>query len=200
MNLGSFHWFPSNGMYSINRVCNLGCLLRISTNDPSSSSFTPRMTTELILTGSNTSVILKAALILSNTKWIPGLLVILSNLAGSSVSSEIFSLVTPFFAKCSNFLRSTIPFDVTPNVLTPSTLPITETISSKSFRTVGSPPVNRILFTPRATNRFVSRSISWMVSSFSDGVKGTPSSGMQYKQRRLHFSVSDKRRYVCSRP
>lgn len=41
--------------------------------------------------------------------------------------------------------------------------------------------------------------ISSVVMRSSLGVRSTPSSGMQYRQRRLHRSVSDILRYVCMR-
>lgn len=41
-----------------------------------------------------------------------------------------------------------------------------------------------------------SREISCADRSCSRGVRSMPSAGMQYWQRRLHFSVSDIRRYV----
>ena len=36
-----------------------------------------------------------------------------------------------------------------------------------------------------------SRTISSVVSTWSLGVRSTPSAGMQYRHRRLHFSVSE---------
>lgn len=63
-----------------------------------------------------------------------------------------------------------------------------------SLRIVGSPPVNRIFVTPWDTKTEESMNISGVVSRSGGGDCGTPSSGMQYKHRRLHFSVMDIRR------
>lgn len=69
-----------------------------------------------------------------------------------------------------------------------------------SRRINGSPPVNRIFVIPRFVNIFVILPISVAVSKLVDGVNGTPSSGIQYIHRKLHFSVSDSLKYVCARP
>lgn len=86
-------------------------------------------------------------------------------------------------------------------------------MSTKSFLTVGSPPVNRIFVTPCLTKSFAKRMTSSVVSSFSFCVNFTPSAGMQYwptatrktfrhslvrnLHRKLHLSVSEILRYVC---
>ena len=62
------------------------------------------------------------------------------------------------------------------------------------------PTVNLILRTPRSTNHDAARKISSSESVAERGESSTPSSGMQYLQRKLHLSVREIRRYVCSRP
>ena len=52
-------------------------------------------------------------------------------------------------------------------------------ISLIPLRTVGSPPVSRILVTPDFTNKVASLSISSLVRSFPSGESSTPSLGMQ---------------------
>mmetsp|Transcript_2288 Transcript_2288/g.15219 ORF Transcript_2288/g.15219 Transcript_2288/m.15219 type:complete len:271 (-) Transcript_2288:35-847(-) len=109
----------------------------------------------------------------------------------------MFSKSTPDLFSIGNFLASTIPLVVIPKCCNPGMAPSSEANSMKSFRTVGSPPVSLIFSTPSETNSFASRKISSEVSRLFFGVSSTPSSGMQYKQRRLHLSVTEMRRYVC---
>ena len=112
-----------------------------------------------------------------------------SNFAGTRVSSEIFNLVNPFALSFSNRFSSVTPFVVTLTSRIPGTLAARFTTSSKSFLTVGSPPVNRTLSTPALANTRTKRSISSAVNKSPFGVKSTPSSGMQYPHRKLHRSV-----------
>ena len=75
------------------------------------------------------------------------------------------------------------------------------TISSRSARMSGSPPVKRMSRTPRSRTAMpTSRAISCAVSSWSRAIAGRPSEGMQYVQRREHFSVMETRRSWASRP
>jgi len=53
------------------------------------------------------------------------------------------------------------------------------TTSSRSFLTVGSPPVNLILLTPCSTKILATLSTSSALNKLLFGVRGTPSSGMQ---------------------
>ena len=59
---------------------------------------------------------------------------------------------------------------------------------------MGSPPVSLILSTPFATKSLATRTTSSVLRSSSFAVRSMPSSGMQYRHRRLHFSVRDIRR------
>ena len=68
-------------------------------------------------------------------------------------------------------------------------------------RTVGSPPVRRMLSKPkRSTHTRATRSISSKVSSSVRGSHCMPSSGMQYVQRKLQRSVTEIRRSRWTRP
>lgn len=52
-------------------------------------------------------------------------------------------------------------------------------------------PVNRILSTPSSAKIFDILMISVVVNKFSVGWSSTPSSGIQYVQRKLHLSVKE---------
>ena len=77
---------------------------------------------------------------------------------------------------------------------TPGTLAMRATISTRSARSVGSPPVRRNLRKPTATAARTTCSISAAVSRSGAGRKRRPVSGMQYTQRRLQWSVSESRK------
>src|SRR5581483_907692 len=74
------------------------------------------------------------------------------------------------------------------------------TSSGRPGRRVGSPPVRRISVTPWPTKIRASRSISSKVRSASRLSHCSPSSGMQYTQRKLQRSVSEIRRSPITRP
>lgn len=75
------------------------------------------------------------------------------------------------------------------------------TITSRSRRRSGSPPVNRTSRIPRrCTATPTSRMISSAVSRSRAGIAGSPSAGMQYVHRSEHFSVIDTRRSRATRP
>ena len=123
-------------------------------------------------------------------------------LASSSVSSDTFTRVSPARLSAPSRRCVAMPFVVIATSSRPSARRSlsAETMSSRSARIVGSPPVRRIFVTPARTNRRASRTISSDVRSADLGASSTPSSGMQYRHRRLHRSVSDILRYVCARP
>lgn len=62
------------------------------------------------------------------------------------------------------------------------------------FFTSGSPPVTRSFFIPSAAAARTACAISSSVSMSSCAFLHMPSAGMQYRQRRLHSSVTDMRR------
>jgi hypothetical protein len=63
-----------------------------------------------------------------------------------------------------------------------------------SARKRGSPPVMRILRMPRLTAAAATASISARVRVSPAGVREPDPAGMQYRQRRLHRSVTERRR------
>mmetsp|Transcript_38246 Transcript_38246/g.90407 ORF Transcript_38246/g.90407 Transcript_38246/m.90407 type:complete len:280 (-) Transcript_38246:105-944(-) len=193
----SFHWLPSKGMYSMKRTSTF-LSTESCTKSATSSSFSPRVTTQLILTDriSPLSLAAIASSIESTTFWYPLRRVINVNFSGTSVSSEMLYASIPPDARAGSLRLRVMPLVVMPIVSTPIFLssPIAATSSVMSFRTVGSPPVSLILVTPAATKRRVRRRISGVVSMLSSGERSTPSSGMQYWQRRLQRSVSEMRR------
>jgi hypothetical protein len=83
---------PSKGMYSMKRTLTLSC--RVSaTKSSSSSSFTPRMTTQFTLTGAKPSA--SAVRMEASTRSWPARRVSSSNLAGTSESRLMFTAVSP---------------------------------------------------------------------------------------------------------
>ncbi|VWM24020.1 Uncharacterised protein [Collinsella intestinalis] len=79
-----------------------------------------------------------------------------------------------------------------------SSIPEIERISSMSgtmrWETSGSPPVRRTRVMPSCVTMRTKRAISSAVSSSPWARAGTPVSGMQYTQRKLHLSVTEMRR------
>jgi hypothetical protein len=74
-----------------------------------------------------------------------------------------------------------------------------ETSSGTSLRRSGSPPVRRTLSTPRSEKTSTSVDISSNVSRSRFGSHTYSASGMQYRHRRLHLSVTDIRRLRSGR-
>src|SRR5437867_2028113 len=64
----------------------------------------------------------------------------------------------------------------------------------------GSPPVNRTRVTPSKEKMCTRRVISSYVSRRPRCSHCIPSSGIQYRQRKLHLSVTEMRRLVTCRP
>mmetsp|Transcript_62091 Transcript_62091/g.178644 ORF Transcript_62091/g.178644 Transcript_62091/m.178644 type:complete len:223 (+) Transcript_62091:513-1181(+) len=176
-----------------------------STKLPISSSFTPRRTTQLILTlngESSVSIVYNASITLPwnflSRRTSNG------NFAATNVSRLTLTLFNPA-ARISgrNFAKRT-PFVVMPRESGSSRLrlisPRSWTMRAKSPRMVGSPPVKRTLRTPQPTNKRIKRDNSVAVRMSPVGLgsaASSPSSGAQYWQRKLHRSVSDTRRYRC---
>ena len=130
---------PSKGMYSMKRT--LMSASRVSaTKSSSSSSFTPRITTQFTLTGAKPAA--SAARMEASTRSWPVRRVSSSNLAGTSVSKLMFTAVIPALRSAGSFLASTMPLEVIPKSRSPGSLPSRVAMSSKSARTVGSPPAD----------------------------------------------------------
>ena len=170
---------PSKGMYSMKRT--LMSASRVSaTKSSSSSSFTPRITTQFTFTGAKPAA--SAARTEASTRSWPVRRVSSSNLAGTSVSRLMFTAVMPALRSAGSFLASTMPLEVMPKSRNPDSRPRRVAMSSRSARTVGSPPaedlakgvsgagpqllhaetgapVSLIFVTPDATNRRAMRSI-----------------------------------------
>ena len=74
-----------------------------------------------------------------------------------------------------------MPFVVIAIVLSPSSRnrPRWSKISRMSERTVGSPPVSRILLMPEETKREERERSSGVLRRWDAGVRGTPEGGMQ---------------------
>ena len=78
--------------------------------------------------------------------------------------------------------------------------PRAATTSTRSRRRVGSPPVMRTVRTPRPIAIRRARISSSRPSTSSLASQARPSSGMQYRQRKLHLSVTETRRSRTTRP
>mmetsp|Transcript_5935 Transcript_5935/g.21183 ORF Transcript_5935/g.21183 Transcript_5935/m.21183 type:complete len:315 (-) Transcript_5935:277-1221(-) len=184
-------------MYSMKRT-STGFVRVISTKSPTSSSLTPFITTTFTLTDGMPSA--TASSIDFSTRSKPCRRVSAANFLASSVSRLMLSPVTPAARSRGSRRDSTRPLVVMPSPCRPGSAASCAQMSMASRRTSGSPPVSRILVTPACTNSAARRTISSLVSRCDASDSVTPSAGMQYRHRRLHRSVSEMRRYVCSRP
>ena len=179
-------------MYSINLTLT-GFSFANCTKSNNSSSFCPLTTTTFTLTVSIPIRI--ASSIDFNTFSNPSRLVMNSNFAFTNESKLTLIDFKPFRFNASSLLFNATPFVVIATCSIPSILDIRSTMSVKSFLTVGSPPVRRTFLTPPSfANNFTKRSISSVVNKSSFGAKSIPSSGMQYRHRKLHLSVRDIRK------
>ena len=77
---------------------------------------------------------------------------------------------------------------------------IPATMSTRSGRSSGSPPVRRTSVTPAETAIATIRTSSSADSRSGLGSQATPSAGMQYVHRRLQRSITDTRKSVWIRP
>ncbi len=120
--------------------------------------------------------------------------VILWNFSASSVSSEMFTRESPAAFKSSAMRGKRTPFVVIDTFLISGMAAMLRTSSTTPLRTVGSPPVRRTLLMPMlaATRTACSTSSMRKISKWESCC--TPSSGMQYTQRKLQRSVSEIRR------
>ena len=73
-------------------------------------------------------------------------------------------------------------------------------IPGVSGLTNGSPPVIRNLLTPSSENIFVNLKISDGLNALLVSIQLILSETTQYRQRRLHLSVTEIRKLVCNRP
>mmetsp|Transcript_902 Transcript_902/g.1878 ORF Transcript_902/g.1878 Transcript_902/m.1878 type:complete len:286 (+) Transcript_902:415-1272(+) len=169
---------PSKGMYSMKRT-SIERTRDISANSSSSSSLVPAMRTQLTFRGSRPRE--SARSIASNTRWSPSRRVRSIKRWRSSVSSDRLSRSSPLATSDGSIRGRAMPLDVIAIWRRPNGRSSfrAETISGRSRRTVGSPPVNRILSTPAPTNSRASRNVSSAVSSLEAGERSTPSAGMQ---------------------
>ena len=178
-------------MNSMKRTCTPRAFAN-STKSQISSSLKPRIMTQLIFTESKPALV--AIRIPSSTESRLSRRVMRLNFSGTSVSRLILICETPASRSWRAFCCNRTPFVESANVLKPA-IPDNEAHSSSTpVRTSGSPPVSLIFRTPRPTNITASRSISSKESKWILGVRGMPSAGMQYRQRRLHRSVIEIRR------
>ena len=76
----------------------------------------------------------------------------------------------------------------------PGTSDSMRTRSTTQRRASGSPPVTRTLRTPSVAAAATMSVSSSNVSRSRCARAGTPAAGMQYTQRQLHLSVTDRRR------
>mmetsp|Transcript_13857 Transcript_13857/g.40160 ORF Transcript_13857/g.40160 Transcript_13857/m.40160 type:complete len:234 (-) Transcript_13857:71-772(-) len=183
----SDHTFPSNGMYSMKRTL-IGRSTVRRTKSATSSSFTPRINTTLSLTGSKPAS--SAACSAASTRGTPpSRRASAAKRSGRSVSRLTFNAFKPAADSSGSMRASAMPLEVMPTVEMPGRERSRRTTSTRSRRTVGSPPVKRILLTPPSASSLAIRKISSAVSSRDAGVRSTPSAGIQYVQRRLQRSV-----------
>mmetsp|Transcript_36440 Transcript_36440/g.117413 ORF Transcript_36440/g.117413 Transcript_36440/m.117413 type:complete len:324 (-) Transcript_36440:301-1272(-) len=189
----------SNGMNSMKRT-SMGRARARAAKASTSCSFTPRITTQFSLSGLYPSA--SASSTARSTFASASRRVSSRKRPRCSVSSERLSLSRPAACSEGSNLDKATPLVViaiwrSPSGLSPSSAPTT---AARSGRTVGSPPVRRILSTPARTKRAARRSSSSAERSRRASVSDTPSAGMQYVQRSEQRSVSEMRRYVWRRP
>ena len=113
--------------------------------------------------------------------------------SGSRLSMLMFTRFTPAAFRSWAYRPSRTPFVVRSTSSTPGTAATIRHSSTQPLRTSGSPPVMRTFFTPS----FAAASTISVISSkdriSSCRFRQTPS-GIQYRHRRLHRSVTETRR------
>mmetsp|Transcript_87857 Transcript_87857/g.138686 ORF Transcript_87857/g.138686 Transcript_87857/m.138686 type:complete len:200 (+) Transcript_87857:491-1090(+) len=193
-------------MNSRNRTSIGKCSVK-SRKSPISSSLIPRSNTQFNFTLKKSSAATRCKASMTRACHSAGLRAKSGNLAATRVSRLILIFRRPAAVKCGmNFFSRTalvvMPKDKGSGKLLLK-LPRCSTMWSRSPRMVGSPPVRRTFLTPRPTktDNNVFNSSVFRRSGFAFGVIGSsPSSGMQYLQRRLHRSVREIRKYLCLLP
>ena len=115
-------------------------------------------------------------------------------LAGSKVSRLTFTRRTPAARRGLASWGSRMPLVVRHSSRTPGAAATFSAMERMFFFTKGSPPVSRTFSMPRLAAAFTASTVSSSVSMSSWRRFSTPSAGMQYRQRRLHSSVTDNRR------
>ena len=166
-------------------------------NSASSSSLVPRMMTQLILTGASPRAM--AASMPRRTASTPGRRAIASNRSGRSVSSDTFTRARPASRSLGSWSSRSSPLVERATSSMPGMPAMAATRRCRSRRTSGSPPVSRIERTPAVAAAATIAAISSYERISSRCSQGSPVSGMQYTQRRLHLSVTETRRYVIGR-
>mmetsp|Transcript_49216 Transcript_49216/g.100499 ORF Transcript_49216/g.100499 Transcript_49216/m.100499 type:complete len:211 (-) Transcript_49216:663-1295(-) len=122
MNLESRHWFPSKGMYSMKRTSREECSVK-ATKSASSSSFCPRITTQLILRvlrgEEGSSFAARAASRLAWAILKPLRRVMKRNFCGTSVSNDMFMPSSPAWMRAGSCLERVRPLVVMPMLCSP---------------------------------------------------------------------------------
>ncbi len=119
----------------------------------------------------------------------------------SIVSSDTLIRVSPASTSCGALRSRPIPLVVIDTGRPGTAVVVWRTISTRSGRVSGSPPVKRTSRTPRSWTAMVTRrAISSGVSNSPRGTMGRPSAGMQYVQRSEQALVIDTRRSRAMRP
>ena len=183
------------GISSINRTSTGHCSVS-SASSRISSSLNPPIRTVLILIFSNPAC--SAASIPFNASCSFPPLVIDVYFFGFSVSRLMLSRFTPASRKSDANAGSSMPFVVRHTSPIPCTAAMRRQMERMFFLTSGSPPVTRTFRIPSEAAASTARIISSSVSISSCRSLQTPSAGIQYRQRRLHRSVTDRRKYVIS--
>mmetsp|Transcript_112661 Transcript_112661/g.291039 ORF Transcript_112661/g.291039 Transcript_112661/m.291039 type:complete len:345 (+) Transcript_112661:65-1099(+) len=194
----ALHPLRSKGMNSRKRTSSGRCSVK-STKLPSSSSLTPRRSTQfnLTLNGLPSAVISWRTSITRVCHFISRF-TRNGNFAGTNVSKLKFTFSSPASWSFGRKRANRTPLVVMPrdsgSARLFERLPKSSTMRPKSPRMVGSPPVRRIFRTPNCTKSLSNREIS-SVAKFSPrlvGIAGSsPSSGLQYWHLKLQRSVRD---------
>ena len=175
------------GISSMNRT-STGISLASPASCSGASSFMPRCTTQLILTGSLPA----ARRIEASTRSSSSRPVIFRYCSRSRVSRLMFTASIPARSRSSSCSASSTPLVVSATCRTPG-IPFSMAASAAQFfRTRGSPPVILNRSIPSAAAWAHTKAISSYRRSSSMGSRRI-SSGMQYLQRRLHRSVTEIR-------
>ena len=178
------------GMCSMKRTCNGRSIESLAKSRKPSAS--ERSATALIFTGLNPDS--SAASIPRSASSSEPQRVILWNFSASSVSSDRFTRESPAAFKSTAMRGKSTPFVVIETFSISGIAAMFRTRSTRPLRTVGSPPVRRTLLMPIvvAMRTACSTSSIRRISKWESCC--TPSSGMQYTQRKLQRSVNDIRR------
>ena len=148
---------PPTSMYSMNRT-SASCARANSMRSTSSSSFTPRMTTVLIL--SRSKPVARAATMPARTSACRSVRAISRIRSGRRVSRLTVMRPRPALRNSTACFASKRPFVVIARSRTPGTAASIRVSAGKSCRSNGSPPVRRTLSAPSEVKTPTSRVIS----------------------------------------